>query len=166
GSRLPRSRMTISAPEGASPAAHVAPPMPDPTNRMSTDSTLVTTRSISASPYVLMRNRRSNTPRGLGVEQHRLVQVEYEGMVLTHADGRLGAHTRRQLLSSGTSHHVGVSPRRLDDFDLCIESGDRVRVSIDTLRVVDRFRPNAEDDLGSVGELCGVCAGGHRKDDR
>ena len=103
--------------------------------------------------------------RGLGVEQHRLVKIEYEGMVFTHADRRLGAHTRRQFLSGGTNHHVGVSAGRLDDFDRSIERGDRARVPIDALGVVDRFWPNAEDDLSSVGEFCSIPAGGGGQDD-
>ena len=48
-SRAPRSRINMLAPLGASPAAHVAPPIPDPTISMSTDSTLVTAPANSPS---------------------------------------------------------------------------------------------------------------------
>ena len=81
-------------------------------------------------------------------------------MVFAHADRRLGAHTRRQFFSGGTGHHIGVEPGRLDDFDRSVERGDRAGVAVDALGVVDRFWPNAEDDLGSVGEFAASALAG------
>src|SRR4029077_16838470 len=106
-SRSPRSRIRIVAPDGASPAAKVAPPIPDPMTRTSTVSCC--DKRIS---WI-----ESDARGRLRVEQHRLVEVEGEGKVLAAPDIGVGAHARGQFLAGGVDDDKGVRAGRFDDLD-------------------------------------------------
>src|SRR5580704_13994516 len=103
---------------------------------------------------------RSDARGRLRVEQHRLVEVEGEGMVLAAPDIGVGAHPRRQLLARGVDHDKGVRAGGLDDLHGRIEFDDGFRVAVDALAVVHGLRANPEDDLGAVVELAGIDACG------
>src|SRR4029077_6043424 len=111
-SRAPRSRMRIRAPVGARPAANVAPPMPDPTIRMSTVSEL-------AMGYVV-----SDPARCLRIEQHCLVEVEGEGVVLADAQLGVSSPSRGELFAGGAGDDKRIRARRLDDLYPSVEGGD------------------------------------------
>ncbi len=68
------------------------------------------------------------------IEQHRLVEIEGEGVVLPDGDSRVRAHARGHFLAGGLGHHVGVGARGLDDLDVRIEGRDDFAIAVDALR--------------------------------
>src|ERR1700680_1775469 len=158
----PRSRMTMRAPVGASPAASVAPPMPDPTMITSgleawlntVGSDMGPLRFGTSRPHVRGSEQLSPLPgqqrwpvaaNGLNamrrgrVEQHRLVEVERKHLALSDADVGIRPHPRGDLLAGNRGNDECVRSGRLNNLDLAGEGRDALGFPVRAFEVADGF---------------------------
>ena len=70
--------------------------------------------------------------QGLRIEQHRLVEVEGKGVVLTNAHVGVGAHARGQLLAGDMRHDEGVGTAGSTISTVASNFRHRVSVAVNT----------------------------------
>src|SRR5271154_7445493 len=117
--------MTMRAPVGASPAASVAPPMPEPTMRISAFAfsftgdqfSRICLGGLTAPTGAFFVEAPSDAARSRGIEQHGLVEIEREDVALADPHVGVGAHAGRHLLAGDRGHDERVRARRFDDGD-------------------------------------------------
>ena len=124
----------MSAPEAASAEATVAPPMPEPMMTISGCFAMMT--ATSADALLALR-----------IEEHRLVQVEGQPRVLAGRDAGIGAKASDDFLAAELRDRKGIGTGRLHHFDQALAFGQRAGVAVGAIRIGQRLRADAEDDL-------------------
>ena len=126
----------MRAPDGASPAAIVAPPMPEPTIRMS-----------GGAISMAQATRASLT----GSKKTAFSMLKAKG---TRSPGRMrgvGAHPRDHLAPAQPGHDIGIRARRLHHLHQAFGLDDMARIAVGPVGIGDRLGPDADQDVAALG---------------